>query len=1613
MVNISDFDRARAIESQVSYGGSFGQLRFDFGSSIGQGVLHPGDVGGPGGPPPPATGGVPVAAPFAGSGWEVRVLAAPGYNILLAVIPGKILEQFSFVKQLKDKGSGTITLLLDDPFWNITLPNAQPGHYLLDYEHLWQVFQDGVCRFEFFGETVTEQLADNSEQRVATIAGPGTIAALGWAIAAPPGFPSAVKYKLDALADGFSAVDVNGNFVVDYGLWNAASNTADISINPSGSVRLTGHPSTSTILGTTAYDATSTLASVSVAPIVTPNAAGATLDGSQVTQFYIQDLGNAANYALIGVSGTAFYAQYSDSGGVQTKTIASLTQFNAAAAATNPYQYWQISENNGAFFFWTSADGQTWAQQWTVKHANWDALNVGLYMSAKYDVDNTQWATFSALNSNITTSSLSGPLYFNKPIIGGIWLDLLAKAKTRGTIPFMTTGALSLATDSFGNPWNDTQSVQIQNGTDLFALLQAHASMINADWIMQPGFRLQVGIPSATKITLGFDRSNTVVFRDGEDCTAKVRTRARNSILNILGVINADGRTLVATDSSSTALYGQREGWLQAAMQVSQADLAVVATAADLENANEVLSYSLSVSPFRPGRTVFTGYDVGDWVGLERPDFSAIDKVRISAIAVQVDNTGAETHELTLVTYIQWLTEQLTYIATKMGGGFVGAAGTSVIPNNAQLTNLNTPTIANPTLPGLGGVLAGGPNANAPLVFDPNTGLWVPAGTIFTDTGGVANVIVQGSGGQVVIDGSGSSVTVQNVPTAPPDGPGNPVPTGGIKMGVSSTIITDAAGVSRVVIGAQPDGSFGATAAGAPPPNTPDTPTVSNTLQGILVAWDGLLAAANPLSDFLWCEVHVSTSSGFTPSPATLKGTLVSASVFPVVGLVVGTTYYVKLVGRNTSGVASTPSVQGSGVPSGLSASTIGQLGVLNANPYFAGADGSTWTGFNGTFAVSSSPPAGTPYANAGFFTITTAAAGAAGEEAGQPFRVAANQPYLVTAWVYSSNTSAVVGFDWQNSSHVYISTSTQTFTVTANTWTLVTTVQTSPGTAVWAYPRLAPADGVGNTIYFTAVLCFPSVPGGLIQAGTITASQIAAATITAAQIAANTITSNEILANTITASDIAANTITASQIATGTITAGLLAAGIIKAGIVDGTSISAATFIAYGTNGEVLIYAGTPAAGNLLMTVSPSTGSDSFGNDWDQGVQLTALAGLSNLFSVVNTSGDTLAAIDDAGNISAAVIAGDDVTAGGTSVLDYMTEAPQGLIARGWTPAPWPTVAVGATEKAILELDFTALAGRRYEIQVLPCDFLMTSPGAVTQFVQRLKYTADGTTPSITVGGSVIEAPNSPSIVEADNSAHNNMTPFMDWVVPLSGSDVLYRFMTTIAVQAGTAKLQNNLEMRVIDLGLDGPEFADSGVHLDGTSVGGSGGVQTYNRTFYATATHSYYGVTGSLGSGNNGKRTDNSTCYQGCPSGGALTYGDQHSYINFDYTTIAAYLAGSTVNSVKLRLTNLFSGYASGTYAIVGYTTYTGTFGDPFIPGAGTHFFQNYYGYAKGATTTINITSWAATAFKTGGAAAICLGRSADRTTGTDLTNYGGYFGYSASNHTNCPALTINYTK
>lgn len=115
-------------------------------------------------------------------------------------------------------------------------------------------------------------------------------------------------------------------------------------------------------------------------------------------------------------------------------------------------------------------------------------------------------------------------------------------------------------------------------------------------------------------------------------------------------------------------------------------------------------------------------------------------------------------------------------------------------------------------------------------------------------------------------------------------------------------------------------------------PGSSPTPVVTSGLGYLYVTWSPVTLNSNggTQADTVTYEVHMSTTSGFTPSSATkvteVSGTFALIDTLPgsTTGLTYGTTYYVRLVAKDRDGTA-VVGTQASGVPS---KAVIGDLSV-------------------------------------------------------------------------------------------------------------------------------------------------------------------------------------------------------------------------------------------------------------------------------------------------------------------------------------------------------------------------------------------------------------------------------------------------------------------------------------------------------------------------------------------------------------------------------------------------------------------------------------------------------------------------------------------------------------
>lgn len=319
-----------------------------------------------------------------------------------------------------------------------------------------------------------------------------------------------------------------------------------------------------------------------------------------------------------------------------------------------------------------------------------------------------------------------------------------------------------------------------------------------------------------------------------------------------------------------------------------------------------------------------------------------------------------------------------------------------------------------------------------------------------------------------------------------------------------------------------PPGSGGGTepAPVLPAPDTfktPSTPTLSGTVQGIRVSWDGRNSDGNAYPTGAYVEIHISTTGAtFTPDATTLAGTLLgSAGFFTIGALTAGTTYFVRLVGVDEAGNRTSPSTAASG-----------QTGLTTSSDY-------------GTATIT----AGAVSFDARQIGGVTSTVGTA-----QP-----TSPVVGDIWLDTTG-GATTHKRWNGTTWQTILFGSGSIADLA-----ITTVKIDQAAITAA--KLA-GSAVTETKIATDAVTSPKIVAGAvvatkIAAGAVEADKIAANAVTADKIAANAITSDKIAANTITASDIAANTITASQIAASTITGTQIAAGAITAGAIAAGAVT------------------------------------------------------------------------------------------------------------------------------------------------------------------------------------------------------------------------------------------------------------------------------------------------------------------------------------------------------------------------------------------------------------------------------------------------------------------------
>jgi hypothetical protein len=479
---------------------------------------------------------------------------------------------------------------------------------------------------------------------------------------------------------------------------------------------------------------------------------------------------------------------------------------------------------------------------------------------------------------------------------GKIMSTLIARAQARGALPGIEVDFTS-EVDSAGTPWPTLYSVTYDVGLDYHAVLLA---MTDNGWCdtRMVGNTLRLFVPDTV---CGVDRPDAVM-RLARDITQAPRARSRRTIRSTMLGLGDSGTMAEVVDTTAEARYGRREGYdgrggvtdVGTITAIAQADLTQLSDAHD--------GITLAIQP--DSGTPIPGQDfaVGDFVRYDqrRIDSTTLEPLRVRTIATTWDaNTGAKSWSIELNDL--WL-EQTLILSRRVDGIVNGAQTGGSIP-----APVPDPTTTNDTVP------PGRPTAvvvTSAAYIDP-TGAPRAQATI-TWTAATAN-----QDGSVYNDHSVFRLGLQypdlsSTWTPDQEVANPPVFLSGLPVG--TRLIARVVDVDTSNNASLPAFSDPVTlASDTTPPPVPAAPTVTPYLSGLQISWNGLGSAAESMpADAVGVQVHISQTSGFTPSTATRVDLLAGPGSTVVAVPVYGVAYYVRLVSLDRSGNTSAPSAQAS-----------------------------------------------------------------------------------------------------------------------------------------------------------------------------------------------------------------------------------------------------------------------------------------------------------------------------------------------------------------------------------------------------------------------------------------------------------------------------------------------------------------------------------------------------------------------------------------------------------------------------------------------------------------------------------------------------------------------------
>lgn len=132
-------------------------------------------------------------------GWQIKVVQLYDYDPSAYRVLAYVDEYIDLTisQELNGTGSASVTFDVDSVQFGIAIDAGPAGKTLTDARFsIWEAYQDGVLRFQWFPTSVTETILDEEGTRGVTVSGPGAAHVLTWAKVMPPGYPDEVPEQI-------------------------------------------------------------------------------------------------------------------------------------------------------------------------------------------------------------------------------------------------------------------------------------------------------------------------------------------------------------------------------------------------------------------------------------------------------------------------------------------------------------------------------------------------------------------------------------------------------------------------------------------------------------------------------------------------------------------------------------------------------------------------------------------------------------------------------------------------------------------------------------------------------------------------------------------------------------------------------------------------------------------------------------------------------------------------------------------------------------------------------------------------------------------------------------------------------------------------------------------------------------------------------------------------------------------------------------------------------------------------------------------------------------------------------------------------------------------------